>query len=95
MNQNWKNFLNSVKASFEYNDVIAFPTRSNHYEKLIYPITQLAVLTVSGKDAAKLLLEKLAEDLGIELNIPWNIENPVLSAKDIGLPTFSEFVSPF
>ena len=30
-----------------------------------------------------------------ELNIPWNIENPVLSAKDIGLPTFSEFVSPF
>ncbi|MFZ9609513.1 MAG: YgfZ/GcvT domain-containing protein [Methylococcales bacterium] len=55
MNQNWKNFLNSVKASFEYNDVIAFPTRSNHYEKLIYPITQLAVLTVSGKDAAKLL----------------------------------------
>lgn len=30
-----------------------------------------------------------------ELNIPWNIENPVLSAKDIALPTFSEFVSPF
>ena len=30
-----------------------------------------------------------------ELNIPWNIENPVLSAKDIALPTFSKFVSPF
>ncbi len=30
-----------------------------------------------------------------ELNIPWNIENPVLSVKDISLPTFSEFVSPF
>ena len=30
-----------------------------------------------------------------ELSIPWNIDNPVLSAKDIVLPTFSEFVSPF
>lgn len=30
-----------------------------------------------------------------ELNIPWNIENPILSAKDIELPTFSEFNSPF
>jgi len=30
-----------------------------------------------------------------ELNIPWNIENPVLSAKDIDLPSFSEFISPF
>ncbi len=30
-----------------------------------------------------------------ELNIPWNIENPVLSAKDTLLPTFEEFDSPF
>lgn len=30
-----------------------------------------------------------------ELNIPWNIENPVLSAKDTLLPSFSEFISPF
>ncbi len=29
------------------------------------------------------------------LNIPWNINNPVLSAKDEILPEFSEFVSPF
>lgn len=30
-----------------------------------------------------------------ELNIPWNIEYPVLSAKDTILPTFNEFESPF
>lgn len=30
-----------------------------------------------------------------ELNIPWNIENPVLSAKDEKLPTFNDFISPF
>ena len=30
-----------------------------------------------------------------ELNIPWNIQNPTLSAKDRVLPTFSEFESPF
>ena len=30
-----------------------------------------------------------------ELNIPWNIDNPVLSEKDQKLPLFSEFESPF
>ncbi len=30
-----------------------------------------------------------------ELNIPWNIEHPVLSAKDEKLPTFNDFISPF
>jgi dTDP-4-dehydrorhamnose 3,5-epimerase len=30
-----------------------------------------------------------------ELNIPWNIEDPILSAKDEILPLFSEFISPF
>jgi dTDP-4-dehydrorhamnose 3,5-epimerase len=29
------------------------------------------------------------------LNIPWGIENPTLSAKDIELPDFSVFESPF
>jgi dTDP-4-dehydrorhamnose 3,5-epimerase len=29
------------------------------------------------------------------LNIPWGIENPILSAKDELLPDFSEFNSPF
>lgn len=30
-----------------------------------------------------------------ELNITWNVENPILSAKDEILPLFSDFVSPF
>ncbi len=30
-----------------------------------------------------------------ELNIPWNIENPILSDKDEKLPTFNDFISPF
>ena len=29
------------------------------------------------------------------LNIPWGVENPTLSAKDIELPDFSVFESPF
>ncbi len=30
-----------------------------------------------------------------ELDIPWNVENPVLSDKDLKLPQFSTFESPF
>jgi len=30
-----------------------------------------------------------------ELDIPWNIENPILSAKDEKLLTFNDFTSPF
>lgn len=30
-----------------------------------------------------------------DLNIPWQLENPVLSAKDELLPDFADFVSPF
>ena len=30
-----------------------------------------------------------------ELNIPWNIENPILSEKDQKLPFFNDFKSPF
>ena len=55
MNQNWKNFLNSLNASFKKDDIITFPPTTNHHEQLIYPIIQLAILTISGKDAGKLL----------------------------------------
>ena len=30
-----------------------------------------------------------------ELNIPWNIDQPILSEKDTKLPTFNDFNSPF
>ena len=55
MNQNWKNFLLSQNATFESDTHITFPAISDHNDKTIYPVAHLAVLAVSGKDAAKLL----------------------------------------
>ena len=55
MNQNWKNFLLSQNATFESDTHITFPAMSDYNDKTIYPIAHLAVLTISGKDAAKLL----------------------------------------
>jgi tRNA-modifying protein YgfZ len=55
MNQNWKNFLLSQNAKFESDIYISFPDISDYNGKTIYPVAHLAVLTVSGKDAAKLL----------------------------------------
>lgn len=55
MNQNWKNFLLSQNATFESDTHITFPAISDYNDKTIYPVAHLAVLTVSGKDAAKLL----------------------------------------
>ena len=55
MNQNWKNFLLSQNATFESDTHITFPANSDYNDKTIYPVAHLAVLTVSGKDAAKLL----------------------------------------
>jgi tRNA-modifying protein YgfZ len=55
MNHNWKNFLLSQKATFESDTHITFPPNSDYNGKTIYPVAHLAVLTISGKDAAKLL----------------------------------------
>ena len=55
MNQNWKNFLLSQNATFESDTRITFPAKADHNAKTIYPVAHLAVLTVGGKDAAKLL----------------------------------------
>jgi folate-binding protein YgfZ len=55
MNQNWKNFLLSQNAIFESDTHITFPAISDNNGKSVYPVAHLAVLTVSGKDAAKLL----------------------------------------
>jgi len=55
MNQHWKNFLLSQNATFESDTHITFPAKADYNDKTIYPIAHLAVLTVSGKDAAKLL----------------------------------------
>jgi len=55
MNQHWKNFLLSQNATFESDNLITFPAITGYNDKTIYSIAHLAVLTVSGKDAAKLL----------------------------------------
>jgi len=55
MNQNWKKFLLSQNATFESDTRITFPAISDYNGKTIYPVAHLAVLTISGKDAAKLL----------------------------------------
>jgi len=55
MNQNWKNFLLSQDATFKSDTHITFPAMSDYNDKTIYPIAHLTVLTISGKDAAKLL----------------------------------------
>ncbi|MDD5320438.1 MAG: folate-binding protein [Methylococcales bacterium] len=55
MNHNWKNFLLSQNATFASDTHITFPATSDYNDKTIYPVAHLAVLTVSGKDAAKLL----------------------------------------
>jgi folate-binding protein YgfZ len=59
MNQHWKNFLLSLNATFESDTHLTFPAISDYNGKTIYPVAHLAVLTISGKDAAKLLQGQL------------------------------------
>jgi folate-binding protein YgfZ len=63
MNQNWKNFLLSQNATFKSDTDITFPTIVDDNDKTIYPVAHLAVLTVSGKDAAKLLQGQVTCDV--------------------------------
>ena len=63
MNQNWKNFLLSQQATFESDTDITFPVIADDNDKAIYPVAHLAVLTVSGKDAAKLLQGQVTCDV--------------------------------
>lgn len=53
MNSNWKNFLLANHAHFSSDTHISFPITDS--DKRIYPIAQLAALTVSGKDAGSFL----------------------------------------
>jgi len=54
MNPQWKNFLLSRQAVIENDGRIVF-AESKADQSHLYPISDLAVLSVSGKDAAKLL----------------------------------------
>jgi tRNA-modifying protein YgfZ len=55
MNKNWKTFLLSQQNSVSDETKIAFADAANSGENSIYPLTHLAILSVTGKDAAKLL----------------------------------------
>lgn len=55
MNSNWKNFLLAEHALFEEDNRIVFSAFAHEHDKHIYPIADLAVLTITGKDAAALL----------------------------------------
>jgi folate-binding protein YgfZ len=53
MNSHWKNFLLAENATLSTDTHITFPVGDS--DKRIYPIAQLAVLTVSGQEAGKFL----------------------------------------
>lgn len=55
MNPNWKTFLSTEQAAFNNDGDIVFPSISSDSEKQIFAVSDLAVLTVTGKDAAKFL----------------------------------------
>jgi folate-binding protein YgfZ len=55
MNQSWKKFLLEENASFENHKQIVFPSVEIENHRRIYPVSNLAVLTVAGKEAAKFL----------------------------------------
>ena len=65
MNQNWKKFLLSQYATFESDTCISFPAKADDTNKTIYPVAHLAILTVSGKDAAKLLQGQITCDVNV------------------------------
>jgi folate-binding protein YgfZ len=55
MNHIWKNFLLAEQAVFETDTQAVFISAADKRDRHIYPVAHLAVLTVSGKDAATLL----------------------------------------
>jgi folate-binding protein YgfZ len=55
MNQNWTQFLLSQHAVFTQDNHISFAPTAQQSGKQIHPVAHLAVLKVTGKDAAKLL----------------------------------------
>jgi hypothetical protein len=63
MNQGWKKFLLAENASFENHTQIVFPSVKQGNHKRIYPVANLAVLTVSGKDAAQFLQGQMTCDI--------------------------------
>jgi len=55
MNSDWKNFLLAEHGVFTTNTGIDFLVSEPEVNKRLCPVTDLGVLTVSGKDAASFL----------------------------------------
>ena len=55
MNHSWKKFLLDAHVSLANDNQIVFPAIGLKGQKRIYPISDLAVLTIAGNDAAKFL----------------------------------------
>lgn len=55
MNESWKKFLLAENASFENYPQISFPSAEPEHHGQVYPIPDLAVITVAGNDAANFL----------------------------------------
>lgn len=55
MNAQWRSFLLAEQGTFQNDESIVFPVNQPDSGKRIYPLTQLAVLSVTGKDADTLL----------------------------------------
>ena len=63
MSPNWKNFLLSQNATFDSDAAINFSAISDYSNKRICPVAHLAVLTVSGADAAHFLQGQITCDV--------------------------------
>ena len=55
MNLNWQHFLSNHHAQFNSETDISFPSANVNSPKALYPIAHLGILSINGKDAAKLL----------------------------------------
>lgn len=55
MNTDWKSFLLSQQACVDADNSVSFPSAEKVTRNSVHPLTQFSVLTISGKDAIKLL----------------------------------------
>ena len=63
MNQNWKDFLSKTNTTHVSDEAILFPDSGENSKHSIYPIASLAVLSVSGVDAAHFLQGQITCDI--------------------------------
>ena len=93
MNHKWKNSLINLNATFESNNDITFPAISDESDNKIYPIAHLAILKVSGNDAAKLLQGQVTCDIN-EINETKSCLGALCNPKGRAITTFLIIKTP-